>query len=39
VPEDDAERRVAIRRRLAVAHQAFFHMEDARLLGLGEQEA
>ncbi len=39
VPEEDAERRVAIRRRLAVAHQAFFHMEDARLLGLGEQEA
>ncbi len=39
VPEDDDERRVAIRRRLAVAHQAFFHVLDARLLGLGGQEA
>jgi predicted ATPase len=38
VPEEDGERRVAIRRRLAVAHQAFFHMQDARLLGLGGQE-
>ena len=35
VPEEDEERRVAIRRRLAVAHQATFHMLDARLLGLG----
>jgi class 3 adenylate cyclase len=39
VPDDDSERRVAIRRRLAVAHQAFFHTQDARLLGLGGQEA
>ena len=35
VPEEDEERRVAIRRRLAVAHQATFHMLDARLLGRG----
>ncbi len=39
VPEEDGERRVAIRRRLAIAHQAFFHVQDARLLGLGGQEA
>ena len=34
VPEEDADRRTEIRRRLALAHQAFFHVEDARLLGL-----
>jgi class 3 adenylate cyclase len=39
VPEEDAERRVVIRRRLAVAHQAVYHLPDARLLGLGGQEA
>jgi predicted ATPase len=32
VPEEDAERRTAIRRRLAVASQALFHVPDARLL-------
>ena len=35
VPEEDADRRTAIMRRLAIAQQAFFHVEDARLLGLG----
>ena len=39
VPNEDGERRVALRRRLAVAHQAAFHIQDARLLGLGGQEA
>lgn len=38
VPEEDGERRAAVRRRLAVAHQAFFHLQDARLLGLGSGE-
>jgi class 3 adenylate cyclase len=32
VPDDDAERKSAIRRRLAVAHQAAYHLEDARSL-------
>jgi class 3 adenylate cyclase len=35
VPEEDTERRSELRRRLAVAHQAFYHVADARLLGLG----
>jgi predicted ATPase len=35
VSEDDAEGRTAIRRRLAVASQALFHVPDARLLGRG----
>jgi predicted ATPase len=35
VPDGDDELRAAVRRRLAVAHQAFFHLQDARLLGLG----
>ncbi len=35
VPEEDADRRAEIRRRIALAHQAFFHVQDARLLGLG----
>ena len=35
VPDEDGERRAAVRRRLAVAYQAFFHLPDARLLGLG----
>ena len=39
VPEEDEERRAAIRRRLAVAHQALFHTLDARRLGLGGGEA
>ena len=38
VAEEDGERRVAIKRRLAVAHQAVYHLEDARLLGLGGGE-
>jgi predicted ATPase len=38
VPEEHGERRVAIRRRLAVAHQAFYHTQDARLLGLGGED-
>ena len=36
VPAEDAERQKMIRRRLAVAHQAFFHVSDARELGLAE---
>ena len=36
VPEDDVERRRELRRRLAVARQALFHVLDARLLGRGE---
>jgi class 3 adenylate cyclase len=39
VADEDDERRRAIRRRLAVAHQALFHVQDARLLGLGGEEA
>jgi hypothetical protein len=39
VPEEDRERRVAIRRRLAVAYQAFFHVQDAEMLGLGRPDA
>ncbi|HZT46054.1 MAG TPA: adenylate/guanylate cyclase domain-containing protein [Gaiellaceae bacterium] len=35
VPEEDAARRSELRRRLAVAHQASYHVADARLLGLG----
>jgi class 3 adenylate cyclase len=35
VPEGDTERRSELRGRLAVAHQAFYHVADARLLGLG----
>jgi hypothetical protein len=30
VPEDDAARRTALRRRLAVASQALFHVPDVR---------
>ena len=37
-PEADAERVRFLRRRLALAQQAFFHMEDAQLLGLGGGE-
>jgi class 3 adenylate cyclase/tetratricopeptide (TPR) repeat protein len=32
VPDDDQERRNALRRRVAVADQAVYHLEDARLL-------
>jgi len=38
VPHEDRERRSAIKRRLAVARQAFFHVPDAQLLGLGGGE-
>jgi predicted ATPase len=39
VPEGDTERRSELRGRLAVAHQAFYHVADARLLGLGGEGA
>jgi class 3 adenylate cyclase len=35
-PVEDVERVRFLRRRLAVAQQAYMHMDDARLLGLGE---
>jgi class 3 adenylate cyclase len=35
---DDEDRRRHLRRRLAVAQQAAFHVRDARLLGLGPEE-
>src|SRR5207249_802272 len=38
VTEDDGDRRTAIRRRLAVANQAAYHIVDARMLGLGGEE-
>jgi class 3 adenylate cyclase len=38
-PADDLERVRFLRRRLAVAQQALWHVEDARLLGLGSGEA
>jgi class 3 adenylate cyclase len=38
VPDEDAGRRGEIRRKLAVARQAHFHVLDARLLGLGPEE-
>jgi len=38
LPEDDKERRKAITRKLAVAHQAHFHVQDAQLLGLSGPE-
>jgi class 3 adenylate cyclase len=34
LPEDDAERRNAVKRRLAIAHTAAYHAVDARLLQL-----
>jgi len=37
-PAEDAERLRFLRRRLAIAQQAVFHMEDAQLLGLGGGE-
>jgi class 3 adenylate cyclase/energy-coupling factor transporter ATP-binding protein EcfA2 len=39
VSEEDVARRSELRRRLAVAHQASYHVADARLLGLGGEEA
>jgi adenylate cyclase len=39
VTEDDGDRRNAIRRRLAVAHQAAYHIVDARMLGLGGEDS
>jgi class 3 adenylate cyclase len=38
VSDEDAGRRGEIRRKLAVARQAHFHVLDARLLGLGPEE-
>jgi predicted ATPase len=38
VSDEDAGRRGVIRRKLAVARQAHFHVLDARLLGLGPEE-
>jgi class 3 adenylate cyclase len=38
-PSDDLERVRFLRRRLAVAQQAQFHLADARLLGLGSAES
>jgi len=38
VPDDDDVRRSAIRRRMVVAHQALFHVQDAQMLGLGGGE-
>jgi class 3 adenylate cyclase len=35
VPEENAERRSELRSRLALAHQAHYHVQDARALGLG----
>jgi class 3 adenylate cyclase len=37
-PADDVERMRFLRKRLAVAQQAHFHLDDARLLGLGSSE-
>jgi class 3 adenylate cyclase len=39
VGADDVERRRLIRRKLAVAQQAYLHVDDAQALGLGEAEA
>ncbi|MFN2470466.1 MAG: protein kinase [Gaiellaceae bacterium] len=38
VPAEDEERRGDLRRRLALAHSAAYHVRDARLLGLGPEE-
>jgi predicted ATPase len=38
LPEDASERRSELRRRLAIARQALFHVLDARLLGRGAEE-
>jgi class 3 adenylate cyclase len=38
LPDDDAERRSELRRRLALARQALYHVMDARLLGRGADE-
>jgi class 3 adenylate cyclase/tetratricopeptide (TPR) repeat protein len=39
VPEENTERRSELRRRLAIAHQAHYHVQDAQLLGLGGEGA
>jgi predicted ATPase len=38
-PEDDLDRTRFLRRRLAVAQQAVYHVGDAQLLGLGGEES
>ena len=38
-PAENLERVRFLRRRLAVAHQAVYHVGDAHLLGLGSGEA
>ena len=38
-PADDVERVRFLRKRLAVAQQQYFHMDDAQLLGLGSGES
>jgi hypothetical protein len=38
-PADDVERIRFLRKRLAVAQQAYIHMDDAQLLGLGSGES
>ena len=38
-PDDDLERVRFLRKRLAVAQQAYIHMDDAELLGLGSGES
>jgi len=38
-PADDLERVRFLRRRLAVAQQALWHVADARLLGLGSGDS
>jgi predicted ATPase len=39
VPAEEVDRRNVIRRRLAVAHQAAYHVVDARMLGLGGEKS
>jgi class 3 adenylate cyclase len=39
VAADDVERRRLLRRKLAVAQQAYLHVDDAQALGLGEADA
>jgi class 3 adenylate cyclase len=38
-PAEDAERVRFLRKRLAVAQQAFFHLDDVRVLGLGSESS
>jgi hypothetical protein len=37
-PAEEVERLRFVRKRLAVAQQAYIHVDDARLLGLGSSE-